>query len=380
MRCSRMLPLLALLIASTKLPAMQEPPKGEKAAAGKEAKAKKKKDLSAPVTEEEIATAKRRSERLFGEDKPLEFTLVADFKQAFKSRDTLKVKTTKASLIVKDSSGASVTIPVEISPRGHYRLRNDVCNFPPIRLIFPKTGLKGTPFAGQEALKLGTHCRTNDKEYAEYPVREFAAYEALNMLTDASFKARLANVTYIPTGQEADSSTKLGLLIEDESDMSKRNGGRIHTIRGGTFDDMDQEQMAIISVYGYYLGNTDFSLSSLHNIRLVALPDGRYLPISYDFDWSGVVFARYAKPDYRLGIKTVQDRLYRGACFTPAQLAPIFAKFNDKKAAIREMYTNLPLDDGYRRKALDYIEDFYKVINDQRVAKRELIDGCAKSG
>ena len=51
MRCSRMLPLLALLIASTKLPAMQEPPKGEKAAAGKEAKAKKKKDLSAPVTE-----------------------------------------------------------------------------------------------------------------------------------------------------------------------------------------------------------------------------------------------------------------------------------------------------------------------------------------
>ena len=379
MRCSRLLPLLALLIASTKLPAMQEPPKGEKGAAGKEAKAKKK-DLSAPITEEEVATAKRRSERLFGNDKPLEFTLVADFKQAFKSRDTLKVVKTKASLIVKDSSGTPVTIPVEISPRGHYRLRNDVCNFPPIRLIFPKTGLKGTPFAGQEALKLGTHCRTNDKEYAEYPVREFAAYEALNMLTDASFKSRLATVTYVPNGQEADSSTRVGLLIEDEGDMSKRNGGRVHTIRGGTFDDMDQEQMAVVSVYAYYLGNTDFSLSSLHNIRLVALPDGRYLPISYDFDWSGVVFARYAKPDYRLGIKTVQDRLYRGACFTPAQLAPIFAKFNDKKAAIREMYTNLPLDDGYRRKALDYIDEFYRVINDQRMAKREFIDGCSKAG
>ena len=380
MRCSRMLPLLALLIASTTLSAMQEPPKGEKGAAGKEAKPKKKKDLSAPVTEEEIATAKRRSERLFGDNKPLEFTLVADFKQTFKSRDTLKVKTTKASLIVKDSSGTPVTIPIEISPRGHYRLRNDVCNFPPIRLIFPKNGLKGTPFAGQEALKLGTHCRTNDKEYAEYPVREFAAYETLNMLTDASFKARLATVTYVPAGQEADSSTKIGLLIEDESDMSKRNGGRIHTIRGGTFDDMDQEQMAIVSVFGYYLGNTDFSLSSLHNIRLVALPDGRYLPISYDFDWSGIVYARYAKPDYRLGIKTVQDRLYRGACFTPAQLAPVFAKFNDQKAAIREMYTGLPLDDGYRRRALDYVEDFYRVINDQRMAKREFIDGCMRSG
>ena len=61
-------------------------------------------------------------------------------------------------------------------------------------------------------------------------------------------------------------------------------------------------------------------------------------------------------------------------------MAPVFAKFNDKKAAIREMYTKLPFDDNYRRKALDYIDEFYRVINDQRMAKREFIDGCSKSG
>ena len=114
MRCSRLLPLVALLVVSTSLPAMQEPPKGDKGAAGKEAKPKKSKDLSQPITEEEVATAKRRSERLFGTDAPLEFTIVADFKQAFKSRDTLKVKTTKATLIVKDSSGNPLTIAMEI--------------------------------------------------------------------------------------------------------------------------------------------------------------------------------------------------------------------------------------------------------------------------
>lgn len=374
MRRSRLLPVVALMMMSTVAPAQQASPKPESGAASKDAKPKK--DKNAPVTEEEMATSKRRTERLFGPDEPLEFTLTADFKAAFKSRDTLKVKTTKATLSVKDSSGNLVTIPMEISPRGHFRLRADVCNFPPIRLIFPKTGLKGTPFAGQEALKLGTHCRQNDKEYAEYPVREFATYEILNMITDASFKARLATVTYVQTG-ENEPITKTGLLIEDESDMSRRNNGRIQTVRGGTFADMDPQQTAMISVFAYFIGNTDWSVWSLHNVRLVATSDGRYVPVPYDFDWSGVVWARYAKPAPQLGTKTVQERLYRGPCFTPADLAPVFAKFQENRAAIRDLYTKLPLDDGYRRKANDYYDDFYRIIGDQRQIRREFIESCS---
>jgi len=377
MYCARLMAVLALLSVSVVAPA-QQPAKGEKAdkgAAGKEAKPKK--DKSLPVTAEEIASAKRRTERLFGSDEPLEFTLSADFKAAFKSRDTLNVKTTKATLTVKDSSGAPVVLPVEIATRGHFRLRNDVCNFPPIRLIFPKEGLKGTPFAGQKALKLGTHCQTRDKEYSEYPVREHAVYEMLNMLTDASFQSRLAKVTYVPAGEDKDSVTKIGLLIEDESDMSKRIGGRVVTLRGGTFSDMDPSQMALVSVFAYFLGNTDWSLYSLHNIRLVSTSDGRYMPIPYDFDWSGVVWTRYAKPDPRLGIKTVQDRLYRGPCVTPGDMAAVVAKFTAQKAAIKALYTRLPLDDGYRRRALDYQDEFFRMIADPRQVKRELIETCA---
>ena len=46
---------------------------------------------------------------------PALLTLTADFKQAFKSRDTLKVKTTKATLTLNDSSGKAVTVPIEIA-------------------------------------------------------------------------------------------------------------------------------------------------------------------------------------------------------------------------------------------------------------------------
>ena len=376
MRCSRLMPMIALLALSAPTFAQQAATKAE-GAASKDAKPKK--DKSQPVTEEEIATAKRRTERLFGVDEPLEFTLAADFKQLFRSRDTLNVKRHKATLTVKDSSGNPMTIPVELSPRGHFRLRTDVCNFPPIRIIFPKTGLKGTPFAGQEALKLGTHCQQRDKDYHEYPVREHATYEILNMFTDASFKSRLASVTYVPAGEEKDQITRIGLLIEDESDMAKRNAGRVQTVRGGTFADMDQAQAALISVFAYFVGNTDFSVWSLHNVRLVATADGRYVPVPYDFDWSGVVYARYAKPAPQLGIKTVQERLFRGPCLTPADLAPVFAKFNEKRAAIKELYARLPLENDYRKRVNDYYDEFYDTIGDQRRVRREFIDSCVKA-
>ena len=375
MHYARLLPVLSLLFVSAVASAQEPTAKAEKGAAGKEAKPKK--DKTQPVSADEIAAAKRRTERLFGADEPLEFTLTGDFKSTFKNRDTLKVKPTKATLTVKDSSGTPVTIPIEIATRGHFRLRSDICNFPPIRLIFPKEGLKGTPFAGQKALKLGTHCQTRDKEFSEYPVREHAAYEMLNMLTEVSFQSRLARITYVPAGEEKDAVTKLGLLIEDESDMAKRIGGRVTTLRGGTFTDVDPSQMALVSVFAYFLGNTDWSLYSLHNLRLVATADGRYMPVPYDFDWSGLVFARYAKPDPRLGIPTVQDRLFRGPCLTPAELAPLLATFMAQKTAFRELYTRLPLDDGYRRRAFDYQDDFFRTIGDQRQVKRELIETCS---
>ena len=239
MRYSRWLTLVALVSMSAGAFAQAPAPKGEKGGSDAKTKEQKpKKDKSLPVTTEEIEAAKRRSERLFGSDEPLEFTLTADFKQLFKSRDTLNVKTVKGTLTLKDSTGNPLEVPVELAPRGHFRLRSDVCNFPPIRLIFPSQGLKGTPFAGQKALKLGTHCQQRDKEFSEYPIREYGAYKVLNMLTDWSFRSRLARVNYVPTGNEKDAFTKYGLLIEDESDMAKRNGGRIYTVRGGTFGDV----------------------------------------------------------------------------------------------------------------------------------------------
>ena len=90
MRTPSVLSIIALVVLSATAVAQSPAPKGDKGGGTTETTAKK--DKSLPVTAEETDAAKRRTERLFGPDEPLEITLAADFKAAFKSRDTLNVK------------------------------------------------------------------------------------------------------------------------------------------------------------------------------------------------------------------------------------------------------------------------------------------------
>src|SRR5438477_9110718 len=76
-------------------------------------------------------------------------------------------------------------------------------------------------------------------------------------------------------------------------------------------------------VFQYMIGNTDFAVTALHNIVLIQDSVGVVYPVPYDFDWSGVISTPYAFPDSRLPIRTVRQRLWRGTCRTPQELAPL---------------------------------------------------------
>ena len=89
----------------------------------------------------------------------------------------------------------------------------------------------------------------------------------------------------------------------------KRRDSRLHR---------SQKSSALVGVFEYFIGNTDFSISALHNIALLAQPDGNVIPVPYDFDFSALANARYATPDPKLAIDRVRDRLFRGYC-APAE-------------------------------------------------------------
>jgi hypothetical protein len=333
------------------------------------------------ATQRAADAARRRTTRLFGDTTPLEFTLTADFARVFRNRDTLSTQRFPAKLTITDTSGTPTTIAVEIAPRGHFRLDKKNCDFPPIKLTFGDTSARGTPFQGQNGIKLGTHCRPDSREYEEYVVREYAVYRIHNLITDVSLRARLARVTYM--GDKADSKpyTTMGLLIEDDDDAAKRNRGRIAELRRGTFADVDPEQMRLIGVFEYLIGNTDWSVFALHNIRLIQGPQGGILPLAYDFDHAGIVSARYAKPDYRLPIKAVQERLYQGPCLSAGELAPVFAKFTAQRGAIEDVYAGTPgLSVGYRRWARGFIAEFFETIGNSGKVRDRIIDACPRDG
>jgi len=134
-------------------------------------------------------------------------------------------------------------------------------------------------------------------------------------------------------------------------------------------------------VFQYMIGNTDFAVTALHNIVLTQDSVGVVYPVPYDFDWSGVISTPYAFPDARLPIRTVRQRLWRGTCRTPQELAPLFAKFNAQKEAIYALYRSLEsegLEPKRIQQALEYYDEFYKTINDPGRTRQEFIRSCPR--
>jgi hypothetical protein len=315
--------------------------------------------------------------RLFQSADPLAFTLSADLKAVNKDRNPNSTKRFPAVLSVVGDDGQARSIPVSLRTRGHSRLVHN-CAFVPLRVEFPKQEAKGTPFEKQEALKLVTHCH-GSKEYEQYVLREYLAYRIFNLFTPRSFRGRLARATYVDSRSGQTHVPRIATFLESESELARRMEGRLAELPRTVFRDLDPEALTLMMLLQYMIGNTDFSIFVLHNVRLVQNQARVLHPVPYDFDYSGLVDARYAVPARMLHLKTVLERVYRGPCRTLEELEPFVAAFRAKKADVMAEVDSVPgLDSGSRRQAKAYLEEFYTTIDNRGALKRELVDGCSK--
>lgn len=306
---------------------------------------------------------------LFADDTPLSLTLTARLVTI--NRDRVKPKAdslaTKHPARLTYNGPAEVqTMPVTLSVRGNFRRDGANCKFPPLYLNVPKKATKNTPFAGQNKLKLVTHCQLD-----EYVVREYLVYRMYNLLTDLSFRARLAQVTYVDSAQKRAPETHWGILLEDADDLAKRNHARTTKIRTKA-QFADTMAMATVSVFEYMIGNTDWSVPFQHNIRtLIDSTKPRPLVAPYDFDHAGIVNARYARPAEQLNIESVRDRMYRGPAFTVSALNRVLDRFVALKPQFYALYQNNPnLSTDYIRDTLRYLDEFYETITNPKYVQR----------
>ena len=198
------------------------------------------------------------------------------------------------------------------------------------------------------------------------------------MITPISHRARLIRLTYADSANGKTIATRWGIIMEDGPAMAARLGGKLIEEPGASSEDLDGYSSARTGLFQYMIGNTDYSLSYLHNYRIVQTDTSMaYYPMAYDFDWSGLVNSPYAKPDYRLPVKRVTDRLYRGGCHSPELLNETLGFFRAKKDA---MYGHLKgikdLTPERLKEATDYLDEFYKMSSDPGQVNRELRRVC----
>ncbi|MBT8404684.1 MAG: hypothetical protein KJP18_12550 [Gemmatimonadetes bacterium] len=314
---------------------------------------------------------------LFADTEPLRLRIEADFDQLKDDRDEENEERT-GLLVILGADDSELHYPLEVRTRGRFRLQSRTCRFPPLRLDVRTSAMDGTPFEGQDKLKLVTHCRDSDR-YEQNTVKEYLVYRIYNLMTDRSFGARLARITYTDTSGEDDPVERWGFVIEAEEALAERLGGVVNE-DGPTFipPAMVSTADAIrLTLFQYMVGNTDFSIYQQHNVVPVDHPDGSVTPVPYDFDWTGLVDAPYARPDPSLNTRNVRQRVFRGLCRVGIDYAAAYADLLAKRGAITALVeSEQALSDDEREDVLDYLEDFWEVLEDEGDVQREIERSC----
>lgn len=311
----------------------------------------------------------------YADESPLALTLTTNIKRIRGDKDA-NAPYRAATLSYAGEGGKSVTIPARIRTRGIWRLKT--CEFPPLRVNFTSEDTKHTVFKGVDNPKLVSYCRDDDTG-EQYLLQEFQLYRIYRLITPASHAVRLVKMTYVDSATGKPHASRYAFFSEDPEALAARMNGKILKISGAGPDDLAPYQDALVGVFQYLIGNTDFSLSALHNAELLVRDNGEYWPVVYDFDFSGAVNAKYATVDPRMHIRTVRDRLYRGYCVPKEEYPKVFAVFNAKKEQIYALYKD-PIGKLLRPQIADetlaYFDEFYKTINDPKEAKSRIIDSC----
>ena len=314
--------------------------------------------------------------QLFEDDKPLRFALTFDYKLFRKNVSKSVYQPAVLSVHLSDT-----VIDREIRIRARGISRKVICTFPPIKLNLKEADLESTQLHHQTTLKIVTHCK-NSSMYQKYIFKEYLIYKMYSLLTDFSFKVRLVQIDYIDSNQKQKTFTKYGFLIEHIKALAERKNCLELENEQLAQKWMNEEVMPLLCVFQYMIGNTDWSVAGLHNLKVVksknyATP--KPYPIPYDFDYSGFVDTDYAVPTEGLGLESVRVRAFSCVCFEESSIYDAVDHIVSNKEALYKLIDDFEYlekkDKGFLTK---YLNSFFKMMENDKIIKREFIDRCHK--
>ena len=309
--------------------------------------------------------------RFFKDDQLITMDLTTDLKKLIADKKADQYQPATVTLHFPDST--VITEPITLTARGEYRRKE--CFVPSIKLDF-KNDSTHKLLAPLKKLKLVVGCGTRSAD-EKLVLKEYLVYKIYNQLTEMSFRVRLLRINFTDTREKIKPYTQFGFLIEDVDDMAKRNNCKEVDKPAFHQERTDRQQMTLVSIFQYMIGNTDWAVPPYHNIKLMR-PTGDSISfpytIPYDFDFCGLVNANYAVPHEALEIKSVTERLYRGFSRTIEEIQRTLEIFASKKENIKNLVMNFEwLDQRSKKDVSGYLDDFYEIISNKYQVEREFI-------
>ncbi|MEL7339822.1 MAG: hypothetical protein AAGM67_04990, partial [Bacteroidota bacterium] len=201
----------------------------------------------------------------------------------------------------------------------------------------------------------------------------------LNLLTPYSLRVRLVRLTYVDEEGRKKPFVRYGFLIEDIDDMAARVEAFEIEQEGVHSEWTDRRQMTRVALFEFMIGNTDWHVPSMHNVKLIqsnqVTMDPQVFVIPYDFDYSGLVNTMYAIPNEKLHLESVRDRLYMGFERRPEEMQLEINHFLDHKEATLALFEDFPLlDPRHRQECTRYLNEFYAIIQNPKRLKFTVLD------
>lgn len=299
----------------------------------------------------------------------LEMTLETDL--TFLKENRRNGEYQKANIRFLDKNGNQQKWNLKVRLRGNFR-RLNCTDIPPLKWKFKKSDLDSAGLSEFNDMKMVATC-IEDKEAARIALmKEYLTYKLYNSLTEKSFRVQLLRLTYndVSTGEKLKS---WAFLIEDTAQLRDRIGAeKCEGCLGLTHEEFDQNTLKIMSLFQYMIGNSDWDIFTRRNFKIVK-KDGLYIPIPYDFDFSGLVNAPYAipNPDYRL--LSIQERVYIGFPSDVESLHTTLQYFYGKRKTFKKVIQNFkPLCHAGRREMIAYLNSYFSNFEDIRIGEKNI--------
>ncbi len=259
--------------------------------------------------------------------------------------------------VLTDVNGVSFRL--EVRTRGKFRRRK--CEIPPVKLKFLKEDLLAHQLDTLNEIKLVLPCSKAEGNN-DLIVREYIAYRMFESLTPYHTRARLVQLSLKHTKQRR-AQKMFALLVEHEEQVVSRLNGTPVVEWGIPFDQLDMDQVALMTLFQFMIGNTDWDILACRNILLLKpASEEKLRAIPFDFDFSGLVNAPYAVPTTESNLRNVQDRFLMANGIDPSALQHARQYMLDHQQMLYQWLENDYVSNPSSREMRKYLDSFFEIL------------------